>query len=47
MLDDSSKVDIMYIGVAKTFDSISHEKLLYKLSCVGMEVMCINGLLVF
>ena len=34
MLDDSSKVDIMYIDLAKAFNSISHKKLLYKWSCI-------------
>jgi len=31
MLDDGSKVDIIYLDLAKAFDSVSHEKLLYNL----------------
>ena len=36
MLDDGSKIDIIYLDLAKAFDSVSHVKLLYKLSRIGM-----------
>jgi len=36
MLDDGSKIDIIYLDLAKAFDSVSHVKLLYKLSRIGI-----------
>ena len=35
-LDEKHKLDIIYIDLEKAFDSVSHEKLLYKLSKVGI-----------
>ena len=36
MLDEKYKIDITYIDFEKTFDSLTHEKLLFKLSKVGI-----------
>ena len=35
-LHEKRKLDVLYIDLEKTFDSLSHEKLLYKLSKVGI-----------
>ena len=35
-LDKHHKLDVMYIDLEKAFDSLSHEKLLYKLSKIGI-----------
>ena len=36
ILDDNKSLDIMYVDVEKAFDSVSHVKLLYKLSRMGI-----------
>ena len=36
-LDDGIHTDVIYLDMAKAFNKVSHEKLLYKLEMVGMR----------
>jgi len=36
-LDDGIHTDVIYLHIAKAFDKVLHEKLLYKLEKVGVR----------
>ena len=42
ILDQVSPVDILYFDFKKAFDRVSHNRLLLKLKCLGIEGMLLN-----
>ena len=46
-IDNSRCVDVMYIDVAKAFDSVSHPKLMYKLEKYGVTGKFLNWISAF
>ena len=44
LLDDGIHTDVIYLDMAKAFDKVPHEKLLYKLYIFGVRDPCTLGM---